>query len=237
MSRENLEANLEELLSTINDTWDSRRFMPGLIMLYSGIDIMAWLNRPAANPDVKEADFIDWVNTYLIPHYPRMIRAVDIYGARCSVLHSYTASSRRSRQGKARRIHYAWGKARAEDLQQALDGLWQDLIDEAKQVIASHGTSVLTSLQSLADSSTLKRIARLTDYFELDQLNDLQTLVDDGMVSMPIAVHIDELFDAFVEGISQFTQDLEADSIRADLVYKRADKFFSHISIAEAAGK
>lgn len=236
MSRENFEANTQELLSAINDTWDNQHIMPGLIMLYSGIDIMAWLNRPAAIPDVREADFINWVDIYLIPHYPRTIRAVDIYGARCSVLHSYTARSRRSRQGRARQVLYAWGTARAEDLQQAIDGLWQDLIDEARQVIAAFGTGLLTCLQGTADGSTLERITRLTDYFGLDQLSDLQTLVDDGIAFTPIAVHIDELFDAFVEGLGQFTQDLAANSNQADLVYGRANKFFSHIPIAGVAG-
>ena len=37
------------------------------------------------------------------------VSGLDLYAARCGVLHTYTMDSRLSTEGKAKRILYAWG--------------------------------------------------------------------------------------------------------------------------------
>jgi hypothetical protein len=55
--------------------------------------------------------------SFLLPGSKLQCTAEDLYGARCGVLHTYTAESRLSDEGKARQVFYAWGIAKADDLQ------------------------------------------------------------------------------------------------------------------------
>jgi hypothetical protein len=91
-----------------------------LILLYSTIDIMAWLDRPRQHEDTIREDFQRWVETFLLPGSDLNCTPEDLYAARCAVVHSGAARSRLSREGKAREILYAWGEAHVDDLQDAL---------------------------------------------------------------------------------------------------------------------
>jgi len=121
VTQQAFERNIEELLIIIEDCLKSRRILPGLLLLYAGIDIMAWLNRPECHKDVKPSDFIEWADKDLLPGTGLACSASDLYAARCGLIHSYIAESRRSRRGEAKMIFYAWGTGRAEELQRALD--------------------------------------------------------------------------------------------------------------------
>ena len=60
MTQETFEANIEELLTAIEACVRSRLLLPGLLLIYAGIDIMAWLNGPRSHTDVARSDFIEW---------------------------------------------------------------------------------------------------------------------------------------------------------------------------------
>jgi hypothetical protein len=93
---------------------------PSLVLIYSTIDIMAWLDRDKNHTDVQESDFKKWVETYLLPNLKTSCTSTDIYGARCSLLHSGSAESRKSREGKASEIYYSWGNKKEENLRKIL---------------------------------------------------------------------------------------------------------------------
>ena len=95
--------------------------IPSLILLYSGIDIIAWLNRPISKEYSSGKNFIRWVDSYLLPYPNIKCRAIDLYAARCAIIHSYSFSSRLSEEGKAKEIYYAWGKANVNSLQNDID--------------------------------------------------------------------------------------------------------------------
>lgn len=80
-------------------------FTESLVLLYAGIDALAWLT-VASGSDVSGRDFIKWVNTYLLPDSGLQCSAEDIWAARCGLLHSSVAESRKSREGTAREIWY-----------------------------------------------------------------------------------------------------------------------------------
>ncbi len=119
MSRKILLAAIGELTRSVEDLFAKRRFLPGLILLYASMDIMASLDRPEAQEDVQGKDFIQWVQTYLLPKSNLQATAAELYGARCGLVHTYTPQARLTRRGKAREVYYAWGKAKADRLQQA----------------------------------------------------------------------------------------------------------------------
>jgi hypothetical protein len=77
-------------------------FPQALIVLYAGIDSLAWLS--ADEEIVTGKSFIAWTERYMLPG--RFLRGIgtDLYAARCALLHTRTAQSRLSRSGSARQI-------------------------------------------------------------------------------------------------------------------------------------
>jgi hypothetical protein len=171
MSKETFEKNIGELITTIDYCLNSKWNLPSLILIYSGIDILAWLNLPSNREKNTKADFIKWATNYLLPNSKLKCTADDLYGARCSLVHTYTAESHSSRRGSAKVIYYAWGDGNSNELQQVIN----------------------------------------------------------KMGYQGVAIHIKELFDAFVNGVKLFKNDLSNSIEKAQLVYKRADKFFINI--------
>lgn len=77
-----------------------------LILLYAGIDTMAALSMPQGQPSVTRSDFVTWAERYIKFPCTEQLSGMDLYGARCSVLHTYTVDSDLSRAEKCRRVGY-----------------------------------------------------------------------------------------------------------------------------------
>jgi hypothetical protein len=75
-------------------------------LLYSGIDTLAFLSAPADSNDVKRDDFIEWCDQHIVSCLPSGVTGIDLYGARCGVLHTSSAASRLGRKGDAREVWY-----------------------------------------------------------------------------------------------------------------------------------
>ncbi|MCG2790707.1 MAG: hypothetical protein L6305_03035 [Actinomycetia bacterium] len=116
-----LEKNLNFIIKSIELCLTAKLQIPSLILLYSGIDIIAWLNRPTSKEYSSRKNFIRWVDNYLLPNPNIKCKAIDLYAARCAIIHSYSFSSRLSEEGKAKEIYYAWGKANVKSLQNDID--------------------------------------------------------------------------------------------------------------------
>ena len=106
--------NTVGLIESIEDCLRKRRVLPCLALLYTGLDVMASLDRQPH--ESQKAAFLRWVNRYVLRPQPLSCTAVELYAARCGILHAFTAESDLSLQGKARKLIYAWGSAAAEDL-------------------------------------------------------------------------------------------------------------------------
>ena len=102
-----------QIKQSIRVLLDNRRFGAAVILIYSGIDTMAYLSMPAGQEDVTQTDFVRWAERYI--HFPckEQLTGLDLYGARCGMLHNYGVVSRLSRQGKCRQIGYL-GKSKPE---------------------------------------------------------------------------------------------------------------------------
>ncbi len=116
-----LKSKIECLLKAIDLLIDKHLQGPALIMIYSTIDILAWLNRNENHKDVTKSDFSVWVDKYLLPTKNLDVSSVDLHSARCSLLHSYTSESSLSREGKAKEIFYSWGNFTNDGLQTIID--------------------------------------------------------------------------------------------------------------------
>jgi len=98
---------------------DNKLIGPALILIYSAIDTAGWLD--SNDQFATRNSFVGWTNRYLLSTNALSCAAVDLYAARCGLLHTFTPNSKLSSDKSSRRICYAWGKSRAEDLQRTID--------------------------------------------------------------------------------------------------------------------
>ena len=99
-------ARVNEFIQAIKMLFDAGHIQPALIVLYTAIDIFASLRRLETETDTNGSYFKKWVDDYMITGSQRPFTSEDLWGARCGLLHTHTASSKASRQGKARQLHY-----------------------------------------------------------------------------------------------------------------------------------
>ena len=74
--------------------------MAAATLCYVCIDTLAYLSMPLAQKNTTKKDFIEWVDAYLKPHpdQPYKYRGIDVYAARCAVLHTWGAEAEIHRQ-------------------------------------------------------------------------------------------------------------------------------------------
>ena len=107
--------NFKQIIESIRERRNARRPTPALILLYTGIDIAGWLAAEDPSEGVAKR-FTAWVDRYMLPAPGIECSALDLYGARCGLLHSMSPSSNLSDGDKVVLLCYAWGDSRATDL-------------------------------------------------------------------------------------------------------------------------
>ncbi|MGO9453539.1 MAG: hypothetical protein ACLQDV_21200 [Candidatus Binataceae bacterium] len=116
-----LRLKFAELFRAIDQCVSAKLMTPALVLVYSGIDVAAWLD--CANPEkIKTGQrFVSWVSKYLPLGDELKCNALELFGARCGLVHNFSSESDLSRAGKIRQIHYAWGSSMPETLQELND--------------------------------------------------------------------------------------------------------------------
>jgi hypothetical protein len=127
--------NLRDMLEAAEESIAKRRHVPAMVLIYSLIDSLAWAGADRQSPNLRSR-FEDWVRVWLIPLLSPStppVTETDLYAARCGMLHTGTGVSDLYLSGKARRILYAWGKAKVEVLEYAIS-----TTEEMKNHVALH---------------------------------------------------------------------------------------------------
>lgn len=86
----------------------NKRYRATLILVFSGIDAMGWIDRPENRENTIRDDFISWADEF-ISFQGGKISGIELYSARCAILHSYGSISDLTRKGKARQIGFHAG--------------------------------------------------------------------------------------------------------------------------------
>jgi len=165
--------NMMLLTSGIEACMEKKAMIPALVLIYSAIDTTGWLD--STETFSTRNDFIRWVDNYLLKARPLKCTAIDLYAARCGLLHTSTPDSLLSSTGKARLICYAWGEAEVKDMQRVID-----LTNKSNEFVA---------------------------------------------------VHANELYQAWLSGLVFWGEDLDKDSNRSARVFSKARKFFSDLGV------
>jgi hypothetical protein len=189
MIEQKLYENLMSLSKGVDACLDNKLIGPALILIYSAIDTAAWLD--SNDEFATRNSFIDWTNRYLLSTNALSCTAVDLYAARCGLLHTFTPNSKLSSEKKARRICYAWGKSRGEDLQRTID--LAKTADEyvavkVEELFAAWRDGVLTFTEDLDAGSarTVAVMAKAKNLFSelgTDSVTELLAAVDQRAMS------------------------------------------------------
>jgi hypothetical protein len=83
------------------DCWGS-----AMVLLFSGIDTIAWLASPAAQESATKSAFIEWCDRYVRLPGSQQLSGLELYSARCAVVHVYGSESNITRDGKARQVAF-----------------------------------------------------------------------------------------------------------------------------------
>ena len=89
-----------------------------LVIIYSTIDTCGLLDAPSQQTEATGASFKAWVKKYVLTSAGLEFNEVDLWGARCGVLHTFTSESDLSNNGKARQLQYFTGDKSAPHIQQ-----------------------------------------------------------------------------------------------------------------------
>ena len=100
---------LEQRAAAVRVCLDSGFAEEVLTLVYSAFDTLAFLGSPAGTEYSERGPFIEWCEKYIVPCFGSSSggpSGIDLYGARCGVLHVSSAKSTLGQEGKAREIWY-----------------------------------------------------------------------------------------------------------------------------------
>jgi hypothetical protein len=79
-----------------------------LMLAFCAVDACSSLARDPKRRWVEREDFLSWVATYLLPVSPELpCTPIDLYAARCGLVHAYSSESSKRVTGDARELVYA----------------------------------------------------------------------------------------------------------------------------------
>ena len=89
-----------------------RHYSQLLVLLYAGIDTLGWLG--TTGDWATGESFKKWVDRYMLPDSPLTCTSEDLWAARNGLLHTATAKSKLTTDGRARQIWY-YGKGHSKE--------------------------------------------------------------------------------------------------------------------------
>jgi hypothetical protein len=101
--------NLYELTDGMHACMERKSYLSSLVLFFSAVDTLGWLDSDDAF--ATKTSFVQWVERYLLPCSSLRCTALDLYAARCGLLHTFSPESALASRGEARRICWAFGGA------------------------------------------------------------------------------------------------------------------------------
>ena len=121
--------------------YENRLYGQVLVLIYSFIDSAGLLDAPSSQSRATGESFKNWVKKYITSDPQTNFNEVDLWSARCAVLHTFTSQSDLSNSGNAKELHYFSGPNDSSEAQAFIsqiktmqhipvhiDGLYQTLL-------------------------------------------------------------------------------------------------------------
>jgi hypothetical protein len=101
-----LDQKFDDLFAAAALCFKNGHTTPGLVLIYSGMDVAAWIWCVNPAGPVKQR-FVHWVDRYMKPKETLRCSALELYSARCATVHNFGSESEMTRKGEARNFLYA----------------------------------------------------------------------------------------------------------------------------------
>lgn len=154
----NFEKNHMQMFIGIDLCLKQNLQFPTLSLIYSLIDSFSWITYG----DIPvETRYIKWIEEYMFKEKKLNVNAIDLYSARCAIIHTLTPNSTKSDNKKASVIAYAWGNKDVEILEKSITNSNKDLkalhINDLYDCLLLGTTKFLAS-DILKDENCIKRM-------------------------------------------------------------------------------
>ncbi len=108
----NLPKPLLDIGESLKCCFDNGHYVATLILIYTYIDALASLIMSPDKKEVSRQDFIFWVEKYMKtdPSQSYQYKGIDLWGARCGLVHRYSPSSKYSDNGTCKLFAYTTEK-------------------------------------------------------------------------------------------------------------------------------
>lgn len=175
-----------EIVQASNLCLNSKFPSAALSLMYIALDTAASLDYRLrkARPSAR---FVKWVDRYIVGSGDLPCSALDLYGARCGLLHMYSARSHLSSKGHVAEIWYTFHDREADMLREAvrereLEQVVVLSLDSLTSAVANGITAFISDLesdQSLADWA-ISKAKQTFQFIERigDELRPFPTLKD-----------------------------------------------------------
>ena len=117
MNLDTLENLLKDSVRGIRLCFEAKLMNSALVLLYCGIDTASSLDLTFDNSSVQQR-YTRWCVTYMLKRVPLDCTSLELYAARCGVIHETSVESTLSVKGKVRRLLYAWGDSKVDTLRE-----------------------------------------------------------------------------------------------------------------------
>ena len=171
--------NYYQYLQGIELCINNKLTLPALSLIYSGMDTLAWITY--GDIGVKKR-FTLWVEKYMYPNKKLNPDPIDLYAARCAILHTLTPESDLSKNNKAKIIAYSWGNANNSAL--------------AKSIETLEYSSEMTSIH----------IDDLFESFKLGIAHFIETKITDEECLKRISIHYTHMGSTTIETFNNISQ-------------------------------
>jgi len=117
LNLDTLERLLKDSVHGIGLCLDAKLINSALVLLYCGIDTASSLDLNFASSSVQ-LRYVNWCDTYMFKGKPLDYTSLELYAARCGMVHETSVESTLSKKGKARQVIYAWGDSKVDTLRE-----------------------------------------------------------------------------------------------------------------------
>jgi hypothetical protein len=151
---------------------ENKLVFPSLTLIYSGIDTFSWV----AYGDISvRKRFTKWVENHMYGAKPLSPRPIDLYAARCAILHTLTPNSDLSKNNSALPICYAWGNASLDELEKSIDTLKPGQVASVhlNDLFESYRLGVANFLDTESDTQECKK--RMSEHYSNLDTNTVST--------------------------------------------------------------
>lgn len=104
-----MDKDYEDMFEAIDACYSKALQIPCLVLIYTAIDSLGWMAFGDIEKSTKNR-FLRWADLHLMQHLSSEFSALDLYSARCSILHGLSWESSLSETGQAKYLIYAMGK-------------------------------------------------------------------------------------------------------------------------------